>query len=203
MVGFGRDGSSFEGDVVALEVDFPIVENEHGGVHGVQPNSAHRQILFRCLHRSTGAGQAFGRGTGEGGGTYVMHGRSRTTVDPRIPTMPGRSTGRVTYVIHGRSRTTIDTCIPTTSGRSTSDFYRPGRHCLHRARSVVRWPASCILHPTKNRLPVGRTCIWRTASIFSFLQKRYTNCLAHPVRDVFYSVDTNRRQSNLYIYKEN
>ena len=45
------------------------------------------------------------------GGVYsfiIMHGCSRVTKDPRIPTMPGRS---------------------------TSGFYRPGRHFLHQARS--------------------------------------------------------------------
>ena len=50
--------------------------------------------------RSRGVGWVPG---GEGWeGTHVMRGRSRITVDPRIPTMPGRS---------------------------TSGFYRPGRHC--------------------------------------------------------------------------
>ena len=28
---------------------------------------------------------------GEGGDTLVVHGRSRMTIDPRIPTMPGRA----------------------------------------------------------------------------------------------------------------
>ena len=43
------------------------------------------------------------RGDGGGGGCVltVMHGRSRMTIDPRIPSMPGRS---------------------------TSGFHRPGRH---------------------------------------------------------------------------
>ena len=52
---------------------------------------------------------------GSGGVLDIMHGRSRMTIDPRIPTMPGRS---------------------------TSGFHRPGRHCLHQARSAVRCPAS-------------------------------------------------------------
>ena len=38
------------------------------------------------------------------GGTQFVHGRSRMTIDPRISTMPGRS---------------------------TSGFHQPGRHCLH------------------------------------------------------------------------
>ena len=73
--------------------------------------------------------------TGRGGGILdrrdvldVMHGRNRMTIDPRIPTMPGRS---------------------------MSDFHRPGRQCLHQARSAVRCPASRMtgeLHPTTNHL---------------------------------------------------
>ena len=46
------------------------------------------------------------------GNTHVMHGRSRMAVDPRIATMPGRS---------------------------TSGFHRPGRHCMHQVRSAVMW----------------------------------------------------------------
>ena len=51
-----------------------------------------------------------GRGErgGEGGGTHFVHGRSRMTIDPRFPTMPGRS---------------------------TSGFHQPGRHCSHQARA--------------------------------------------------------------------
>ena len=70
---------------------------------------------------------------GEGGGVLnrrnvldPMHGRSRMTIDPRIP-MPGRS---------------------------MSGFHRPGRHCLRQARSAVRCLASRMkseLHPSKNR----------------------------------------------------
>ena len=71
------------------------------------------------------------RGRGEGGGgvcSILMHGRSGMTIDPRIATMPGRI---------------------------MSDSHRPGRHCLHRARSAVVCSASRVkggLHPTKNRL---------------------------------------------------
>ena len=49
---------------------------------------------------------------------------------------------------------TIDPRIPTVPGRSTSGFHRPGRHCWHQARSPVRRLASRTkgeLHPTKNR----------------------------------------------------
>ena len=33
-------------------------------------------------------------GTEEGGVLIIMHGRSRVTIDPRVPTMPGRSASR-------------------------------------------------------------------------------------------------------------
>ena len=75
-----------------------------------------------------------------GGCTHVMHGCSRMTIDPRSPTMPGRS---------------------------TSSFHPPGRHCLHQARSAVRCWASHVkgeLRPTKNRFGGGLSCIWMTAS---------------------------------------
>ena len=36
-------------------------------------------------------------------------------------------------IMHGRSRTTMDPRIPTLPGRSTSGFHRPGRHWLHQA----------------------------------------------------------------------
>ena len=63
---------------------------------------------------------------GMGGRTQFVHGRSRMTVDPRIPTMPGRS---------------------------TSGFHQTGRYCLHQAQSAVRCSASHMkgeLHPSKN-----------------------------------------------------
>ena len=64
---------------------------------------------------------------GEGGCIQFVHGRSRMTIDPRIPTMPGRS---------------------------TSGFHHPGRHCLRQARSAVGCSASCMkgeLRLSKNR----------------------------------------------------
>ena len=64
---------------------------------------------------------------GGGGRTQFVHGRSRMTIGPRIPTMPGRS---------------------------TSGSHQLGRHCLHQARSAVRCSASRMkgeLHPSKNR----------------------------------------------------
>ena len=81
-----------------------------------------------------------GGGTHIMGCTRVMHGRSRMAVDPRIPAMPGRS---------------------------TSGAQRPGRHCLHQARSAVRCLASRMkgeLYPAKNRLRGEVSCVWMTAS---------------------------------------
>ena len=66
-------------------------------------------------------------GGGGGGGAQFVHGRGRVTIDPRIPTMPERS---------------------------TSNLHQPGRHCLNQARSAVRCSASRMkgeLHPSKNR----------------------------------------------------
>ena len=57
--------------------------------------------------------------------------------------------------VHGRSRMTIDPRIPTMPGRSTSGFHQPDRHCLHQARSAVKCSASRMrgkLHPSKNHL---------------------------------------------------
>ena len=58
----------------------------------------------------------------------------------------------------GRSRMTINPRIPTMPGRSTSGFHQPGRHCLHQAQSAVRCSASRMkgeLHPSKNRSKQG------------------------------------------------
>ena len=60
--------------------------------------------------------------------------------------------GGVLVTMHGRSRTAIDPRIPTMPGRSTSSFYRAGRHRYHQTRSDVRCWASrmrCELHSTK------------------------------------------------------
>ena len=51
----------------------------------------------------------------------------------------GRS---VLSFVHGRSRMTLDPRIPAMPGRSTSAFHQSGRHCLHQARSAVRCSAS-------------------------------------------------------------
>ena len=47
------------------------------------------KMLF--LRRFRGGKENIGEGSGGGGCTNVMHGRSRVTIDPRILTMPGRS----------------------------------------------------------------------------------------------------------------
>ena len=50
---------------------------------------------------------------------------------------------------------TIDPRIPTKLRRSMSGFHRPGRHCMHQARSTVRCSLIRVkseLHPTKNHL---------------------------------------------------
>ena len=70
-----------------------------------------RQVVVQVI--SQGLPVARGGSGGEerrrgGGGTQFVHGRSRMTIDLRIPTMPGRS---------------------------TSSFHQPGRKCLHQARS--------------------------------------------------------------------
>ena len=78
--------------------------------------------------RQIGGGRGDGGGGGRGGCTQFVHGRGRLAIDLRIPTMPGRS---------------------------TSGFRQPGSHCLHQARSVVRYSASRMKgepHPSKNRL---------------------------------------------------
>ena len=42
---------------------------------------------------------------GRGGGTHVMHGRSRVAIEPRPPTMPGRSTSGVPTKTHQKNTT--------------------------------------------------------------------------------------------------
>ena len=54
--------------------------------------------------------------------------------------------------MHVRSLMTIDPYIPSMPGRITSSCHRPGKHCLHRAHGAVRCWASRIkgeLHPTR------------------------------------------------------
>ena len=61
-------------------------------------------LAVSCLIRSMGVFFLRARDGGGEGGTQFVHGRSRMAIDPRIPTLPERS---------------------------TSGFHQPGRHCLH------------------------------------------------------------------------
>ena len=75
--------------------------------------------------------------------------------NPTTNTWVGRGEGvGGTQFVHVRSRMTIDPPIPTMPGRSTLNFHQPGRHCLHQVRSTVRRSASRRkgeLHPSSNR----------------------------------------------------
>ena len=67
-----------------------------------------------------------------------------------------------------RSHMTIDPRIPTMPGRDTSGFHR---HYLHQARSAVRGLASRMngeLHPTENRLWGGLTYGWHLLRVNLF-----------------------------------
>ena len=101
-----------------------------------------------CLHPSA-------RGERGGGYSFVAC-LSILTIDhaPLLRRSTGGGGGQGTQFVHGRSRMTIDPRIPTVSGRSRSGFHQPGRHCLRRARSAVRCSANRMkgeLHPSKNR----------------------------------------------------
>ena len=50
----------------------------------------------------------------------------------------GGGGGRVLVITHGRSRITVDPRVPSMPGRSTSGFHRPGRQGEHQARTAVR-----------------------------------------------------------------
>ena len=74
-----------------------------------------------------------------------------TCVCPKTPRLWTAVGGGVLMIMHNGSRVAIGPRIPTLPGRNTSGFHRPGRHCLHQARSAVRCSASRIkgeLHPT-------------------------------------------------------
>ena len=57
------------------------------------------------------------------------------------PGVPG-GVGSAVITMNGSGQMTIDPRIPTMPGRSTSDFHGPGRHRWHQARSTVRCSAS-------------------------------------------------------------
>ena len=59
--------------------------------------------------------------------------------------------------MHGRSRMTIDPRIPTMPGRSTSGFHQPGRHCLTKRPTVPGWSTSGFrnnIRAEEEQLPV-------------------------------------------------
>ena len=63
--------------------------------------------------------------------------------------------GGVLIIMHGRSRMTIDPRIPIMPGRSASGVYRPDRRRLHQAGAGVRCSARGMkgeLRPTQDRL---------------------------------------------------
>ena len=79
-----------------------------------------------CTHLG-GGGE--GRG-GEVGQMSRVERRKRATLEEggkgrRL----GIGEGGYTYVMHARSRMTIEPCIPIAPGRNTSGFHKPGRHC--------------------------------------------------------------------------
>ena len=118
----------------------------------------------------TQAGQRTREGGEGAGGTHVMRDRSRMTGRREGSGVRGGvySVGEM-YLISCMAVVllTIDPRIPTTPGRSMSGFHRPGRHCLHQARSAVRCWASRVkgeLHPTTKRSRSGFSCIRMTAS---------------------------------------
>ena len=64
----------------------------------------------------------------------------------------------------GGSRMTIDPRIPTMPGRSRSGSHRPSRHCLHQARSAVMFGrvasrVSCILLRTAWEAAFFASCV--------------------------------------------
>ena len=94
-------------------VGLPDAADPLRGVHRllVQPSLRAMAMLRKLTKRQQGEVEEARAGSernglvrgGEEGAFYVMHGRSRMTIEPRIPTMPGRK---------------------------TSGFHRPGRHRL-------------------------------------------------------------------------
>ena len=75
---------------------------------------SHKQCFY-TFHNAVSVfkGRKMARGGGRGVVLDVIHGRSRMTIEPRSPTMPGRSTSGChrpggTHVMHSRSCMTID-----------------------------------------------------------------------------------------------
>ena len=81
------------------------------------------------MSRAAGEGEATG-GKGKGGSAQKRGGE-------------GRGAGGTQFV-HGSCRMTIDPRIPTKPGRSASVFHQPFMRCLHQARSAVRCSTSLM-----------------------------------------------------------
>ena len=96
--------------------------------------------------------RARARGGGKGGGTQFVHNRSRMTIDPRIPTMPGRSTPGFT---------------------NQADIACAKREVPWGVRRVA-WRVNCILPRTARKMDFGTlcllSCLWMAApmSYFAF-----------------------------------
>ena len=123
-MGRGILASVPEGGVSVREVSFL---GALLAAYDVDPSVAH--VDNRSCGGGGGGGDAPITGGGGGvGGAHFTHSRSCMTIDPRIPTVPGRS---------------------------MSGFHRAGRHRVHQARSAVRCLASRMqgeLHRAKNYL---------------------------------------------------
>ena len=91
----------------------------------------------------------------------------------------GGGGGRGTQFVRGRSRMTINPRIPTMPGRSTSGFHHPGKHCLHQKREAgygamrVAWRVNRILPRTARKTDFGTLCLlsrlWMTAPMSYFV----------------------------------
>ena len=96
------------------------------------------------------------RGSGEGRGEEGKVGGSGTE--------RGGGGGVIIVSCMAVVRRTIDPRTPTMSGRSTSGFHRPGRPCAHQVRNAVGCSASRMkgkLHPAKKRCDAdfGTLCV--------------------------------------------
>ena len=108
-----------------------------------------------------------------GGGDAVPNGGWGGRGGGEVSRAGGRGGCVCTQCVHGRSRKTIKPRIPTMPGRSMFGFHQPGRHCLHQARSAVRCSASRMkgeLHPSESharKTDFGvlclLSCLWMTA----------------------------------------
>ena len=125
------------------------------GAGGVGGGTATSSPLFKVSERLRGAARASGERTrrkAAGVSQSPPSGNDESKV--RGGGGGGRGGGGRIQCLHGGSRMTINPRIPTIPGRSTSGLHQPDRHCLHQARSAVRSSASRMkgeLHVPKNR----------------------------------------------------